>query len=542
MKKLLVTLAFIATSNADNATQNLARYMMANYYQLGNDLKSAGYWYGQITPDNDSLYVYSGYIPYLAASGSFAEIVKLIPELDQTFKNNQEMQLFFATALEQTGKKNEAHTRLVLLNENNKSNQELAFKVVQMYLERAEPENALKVIKNLLNSSPRRPNNFIFLFMESQIYLQLNKKPEALAAIKQCIEVYPKFDKSWLLYAVLHEQEGKIEEAIKGYTTFLEVSPQPNGEIERHLLMLAFRQKIQKQKNGTDNKHLLTQATQLFDKKEYAKALASVDQYLSQSANDTEARLMKIQILGHQKQFDTALQLLEQWMKKDTDIAIWLKATHLLTYLGLPYETALKTIEAIEKQKQSLSVTLYAADLALRIPQQEKALSALQKAYTACSDAALKTKIALQIAIIYFEQEKWELAQKTLEDALALKQYYPPVNNLLAYVYATKGNNLPKANEQIALALQKDPNNPHFLDTKALILYKENKFDQAIPILQKVAHTHPTDFTVLCHLGKCYYKNGNNKQAIDTMKAAVHIAKNDHDKSKAAAKLKEWSK
>ena len=53
--------------------------------------------------------------------------------------------------------------RLIMLNEQNKSNQELAFKVVQMYLERAEPENALKVINNLLNSSPRRPNNFIFL-------------------------------------------------------------------------------------------------------------------------------------------------------------------------------------------------------------------------------------------------------------------------------------------------------------------------------------------------------------------------------------------
>ena len=192
--------------------------------------------------------MYLGYIPYLAASGSPAEIVKLIPQLDKPFKNNQEIQLLFATALEQTGKKNEAHSRLIMLNEQNKSNQELAFKVVQMYLERAEPENALKVINNLLNSSPRRPNNFIFLFMESQIYLQLNKKPEALAAIKQCIDAYPKFDKSWLLYAVLHEQEGKIEEAIKGYTNFLEVSAQPNGEIERHLTHACIPPKIRKTK------------------------------------------------------------------------------------------------------------------------------------------------------------------------------------------------------------------------------------------------------------------------------------------------------
>jgi tetratricopeptide (TPR) repeat protein len=543
MKKLVVMLVCVAHINADKATQNLARFMWANYCERGGNLAGAGHAYSQITPDTDSVYVYLGYIPYLAASGSFGEIVKLIPQLDEPFKNNQEMQLLFATALEQTGKKNEAHSRLVLLNDQNKSNQELAFKVVQMYLEHAEPENALKVIKNLLNNSPRRPNNFIFLFMESQIYLQLNKKPEALAAIKQCIDAYPKFDKSWLLYAVLHEQEGKIEEAIKGYTNFLEVSAQPNGEIERHLVMLAFRQKLQKQKNGFDNQHCLTQAAQFFDKKDYAKALASVDQCLAHNADDTEARLLKIQILAHQKQFDQATQLLENWMSKDKNIELWLKATHLLTYLGLPYEAALKTIEAVEKQKgSSLALTLYIADLALRAPQPEKALQALQKAYATSSDAALKTKIAHQIAIIYFDQQKWNLAQKTLEDAAALNYSYPPVNNLLAHIYATKSNTIAKAHEQIALALQKDPQNPHFLDTKALILYKENKFDQSIAILQKVAHVHPTDYTVLCHLGKCYYKNGNTKKAIDTMKAAVQIARNDHDKTKAEARLKEWSK
>jgi tetratricopeptide (TPR) repeat protein len=542
MKKLLVLLCASLAMNADKATQNLARYMMANYYQLGNDLKSAGYWYSQITPDNDSLYVYLGYIQYLFLTGSFADIVKLIPQLDSTFKNNQEIQLIFATALEQTGRKDEAHSRLVVLNDQHKSNPELAFKVAQMYIERSEPENALKVIKNLLNNSPRRPNNFIFLFMESQIYLQLNKKHEALAAIKQCIEAYPKFDKSWLLYAALQEQEGKIEEAIKGYTNFLEFAPTTNSEIERHLVMLAFRQKLQKQKNAADPKHSLTQAAQLFDKKEYTKALESIDHFLIKNPTDNEARLFKIQILAHQKQFDTAAQLLEQWMKKEDDIIVWLKALHLLTYLGLPYQTGLKTIESLEKHKDLLTITLYAADLALRIPNHEKALPLLQKAYETSPDPALKTKIALQIGIIYFEQQKWDLAQKTLEDAYALKQQYPPINNLLAYLYASKKNDLKKANEHIIFALQKDPNNPHFLDTKALILYKENKFDQAIPILQKVAYAHPTDYTVLCHLGKCYHKSGNSKKAIDTMKAAVQIAKNDHDKTKAESKVKEWSK
>jgi tetratricopeptide (TPR) repeat protein len=541
MKKIaLIALSCIAVC-ADTPTNNLARYMLANYFQFGSDLKNAGYWYGQIAPDDkDSKYVYLGYVPYLAASQAYTDIVKIIPQLDEHFKNNQEIQILSALALEQTGKKNEAHARLITLNETHKANQELAFKVVQTYLERSEPENALKVIKNLLNNAARRPNNFIFHFMESQIYLQLNKKPEALAAIKQCIEVYPKFDKSWLLYAVLHEQEGKIEEAIKGYSTFLEMSPEPNTEIERHLLMLAFRQKVEtKKNNGTTQLSLLSQASNFASKAEYSKALTAIDSYLAQSPGDVEARLLKIEILVGQKQLEKAAHSLGQWITLDTDNEIWLKTLHLLCYLGLPYTKALQVLSNLEKQ--DLRISLYVADIALRAQSNEQALAALKKADAASKDPSLKTKIALQMGIIYYEKHDYKSAQEILEKAAALGVDYPPVHNLLGYLYATKGNNLAKAHEHIGKALAKDPHNPHFLDTKALAFYKEQKFDQAVTILQKVAQAHPTDFSVLCHLGKCYFKQGDVTKATKTIKAAVQIAKNDQDKSKGHMLLKRWA-
>ena len=453
MKKLLCAciMLWIQSAGADTSAQNLARYMMANYYQFGNDLSKAGHWYSQVTPDEQSVQIYTGYIPYLAASGAFNQIVPLIPQLDERFKNNQEMQLIFANALEQTGNKQEAQNRLVTLNEQHKANQELAFKVVQMYLERAEPENALSVIKNLLNNSPRRPNNFIFLFMESQIYMQLNKKPEALAAIKQCIETYPKFDKSWLLYAVLHEQEGKIEEAIKGYTTFLEISPQANAEIERHLIMLAYRQKMHT-KQLPDGKKCLNLAAQFFDKKEYDKALENIEQCLAQTPHDKEAQLFKIQILAHQKQLEKAAQLLAQWMKADKEYDLWLQALHLLCYMGLPYPKAMQAIESVEKHNGfNLSLTLALADLALRAPMPQKALLALKKAAAATPDQLLKAQLTFQMGMLYFEQEQWKQAQQTLEQALSWGTSYAPLNNLLAYIYATKGNNLTLPSSKLLL-------------------------------------------------------------------------------------------
>ncbi len=544
MKKVLVVFLIIQVMNATQPTQNLHRYMLANYYQFAGDLKNAGHWYSQIAPDKSSWHIYTGYIPFLAANNSFVEIVTLIPQLDEHFKNNQEIQFFFATALEKIGRKQEAHQRLAALNEQFKSNQTLAFETVKMYLERGEPENALKVIDNLLNNGPRRTNNYIFYFMRSQILLQLNKKADALIALQHCIEMYPKFDKSWLLYAAIQEQEGKIEEAIKGYSTFLETTTEPHADIERHLLGLAFRQKLMQNQTlrlGQDTAAIcLAQAIQSFEKKEYAHALVSVDKCLAQAPKDPQARLMKIQILANRDQFDHATQLLAEWMIHD-DLALWLKTLHLLCYLGLPYKKALEALELVEKKKgSSVQLALYKADLALRDTDQAYALKALQNLNTLTLDAPTKSQIALQIAIIYYDQHNSTAAQKTLEDALVLPAVYPPVYNLLAYIYASDERKRSSALSLIEKALEKDADNPHFLDTKAYILYQQKQYDQALPILQKVAAVCPTDYSILNHLGQCYFQVGKKPQAIKTMHAAQTVAKTAAEQTDAKMFINQW--
>ena len=115
-----------------------------------------------------------------------------------------------------------------------------------------------------------------------------------------------------------------------------------------------------------------------------------------------------------------------------------------------------------------------------------------------------------------------------------------PSENLLAYIYVNKGNNIKHANEDIAHALQTDPANPHFLDTKALVLYKEKNYDDALALWQKVAQSCPMDFTILCHLGKCHFAKGNQQLAIQSIKSAAVIAKNDQQKTKAGELLTRW--
>lgn len=534
---LLVTLH----TYAKEEVQNLQRYILANYYQFGNHLTQAQQWYSAIIPDQDSINVYLGYIPFLATNQAFNQIVELIPKLDEPFKNNQEMQMAFATALEQVGNKKEAHKRFIILNDKDKANQELAFKVAQIYVENAEPENALKVIDTLLNNCPGRPNNFIFHFMKAQIYLQLNKKELALAAVKQTIQTYPKFDKGWLLYAALQEQEGRLQEAINGYTSFLEHTTVANADIERHLMALTFRQKLAKshQEPSTDPDTCLTQAAQLLEKQEYTKALTLVDRCLAGKKNNIQALLMKIQLLAHTN-LDAAVSLLEQLLAHGTQQELWLETLHLLTYKGMPYKKAITLLQTIEKQKgASLALSLYKADLAVR-DGSSLALSALQSAYKLANTPHLKQAVALQIALIYYDQREWQQAQTVLENALALNGHHAALNNLLAYLYATKGADLNKAQAAIKKALASEPKNPHILDTQALIFYKQKDYPQAIALLEAVVQQCPHDYSALYHLAKCYGQQGNTPNAHQWAQTAARFAHNEIEKSKAESLLQKF--
>lgn len=506
MKKFILLLSIATTVNARQETQNLHRYLLANYHQYGKEYKKAAQWYGLIHPESASIHIYNGYIPYLAETGAHQDIVKLIPQLDAQMANNQEIQILFANALEQVGKKADAYERLIALNEKNKNNQELAFRVAQIYLENAEPENALRVIDNTLNSSARRPNNYVFYFLKSQIYLSLNNKKEALASVKQCIEVYSRFDKSWLLYAMLLEQEGKLEEAIKGYQHFLEITTEPKGQIERHVMSLSFRQKL-----STKSKE-----------------------------NDIGNRLEKIQELVQKSHFGTAAKLLEEWAL-ESNTELWLKTLHLLTYIGMPLSTAHASFTAIEKKHPALeTLALYQAELALRMNNHTHTVHSLQRAYNLSGNPIIKTQLAYQLAKEWYAQKEWKKALELLERAQNYSEYAPS-HNLQAYIYATKANNFERAQVEIEKALKLDPKNSHFLDTKATLLLKQKKFEDALAVWNTI-NPKDHDFTILCHQGKCQILAGKKQDAIATIKSAQTIAQSKKEKDKANTLLAQASK
>ena len=535
-----------ASCGYDSATDSnhIHSYFIANYDQFAGNYKTALERYKDILDAGAPLFAYKGFVHLLNDTGNFRPILSAMPQLDHVFEHDAEVELIFAQVLERSGKHNEACDRYIKLNDKFKTHQEIAFSACNSYMKRKEPENALKVIDNLLNNSPRKPNNFIFYFMKAQILLQLNDKTQALASIQKCLDLHPRFDKGWLLYSLLQEQMGEIKDAIKGYTSFLEVSPSPNKEIENHLLQLIFKQKMLEQNKSNMlviNKNCFEQALLLFEKKEYNKALAQVEVCIKEKPSDDQAQLLKIQILASMQKAEAAADYLKKLICNNPTKEMWYKTLHLLTRNNLPAPYAIKILKEIAEQfKKEILPILYVSDLLIRHNMNHDALPYLEKAFAMTQLPAVKERLLYQCARIHYQDKNIQSMRNIITQAEKLHSAFPPSLNLIAYFLAEHENDTKKAQQLITLALSRDANNPHFLDTQAFIYLKEKKYDLAIAMLEKIAQKVPYDYTVLMHLAQAKHGKGNRQEALLALGQAKKYALSEYDKTECEALVNQW--
>lgn len=521
---------------------NLHRYIWANYNQFGNRPQIASVWYSQLLASQPPLYSYKGYINFLYSSGKFKNIVAMIPAFDTAFDQDPEIQLIFARALEKIGALSQADDKIIRLSSHFKTHQEIAFQAANSYLRRKEPENAIKAIDDLLNNSPRKPNNFVFHFLKAQIYNSLNKKEDALNSIKICLDLHKDFDKGWLFFALLEEELGQLDQAIKGFTHFLELTGS-NREIEQHMLQLTFQQKIAQKRNYafSSEKNCFEKALALFDRKQYHQALTQINNCLHAEPNNKQARLLKIEILAAADDCSSATQLIKSWIQEEPNNSLWYKTLHLLCQSKLPYQKAIAIVEDIHKKNPEAELPLlYLADLHMRTKTFETSLMYHKKALENIQDENIKTKILFQMGLIYYQTGQFELLENTLKQGLHFTTNFAPLLNLLAFHYASHDKSLAQAQQLMDTVLQVHKKNPHYLDTQALIYYRQKEYDKALSLLKLVYKEIPDNQLVLKHLGLVYYALGDRNQAITYLEKASTITINDHEKNECDQLLKHW--
>ncbi len=114
------------------------------------------------------------------------------------------------------------------------------------------------------------------------------------------------------------------------------------------------------------------------------------------------------------------------------------------------------------------------------------------------------------------------------------------VLNNYSYFLSLRKEKLDKAKQMAAKLIEKDPDNPTYLDTYGWILYRMEDYQGARKYLQKAA-VNATNGTVLEHYGDVLYKLGETEQALQQWMKAKKLGESSDliDKKIAQKKLYE---
>lgn len=493
MKKLTLIIlscyGIYSSTHTKDDTDTYHNFILTSYHQLDGKLDKAnkGYQRLLLSPDTP-IHVYKGYLPYLAAAKDYRQILALMPKLQPHFENDPDVQLIFGLALEASGQQDEADKLYIKLSRQFKTHPEIIYQAVNSYRRNKERINAIQLIDDLLNNSPRKPNNFIFYFMQAQLYTELSDAKNARESVGKSLDLHPNFDKGWLLFGMLEENAGKLDDAIKGYTNFLELSGASNQQLEKHLLELLIKRRMLNSKQkamAIDNKCLL-EGLSHFQNKQFRKGLNAIDKCLeTEPAQKEDATIIKINMYKSMRKQGRALRLLKECMHNDPHNDAWYTQLHALCFNGVSNRRALRLLQDITHEHPHAALAhIHMAELYEQKGDLREGIFHYQRALEYVQDDHTRTRLMYNLACLHAERGDYERMKSLIASIAKVAPDFMPAQHLLAYHYLEHEKNIDEATRLLNNVLAHDPHNAYYRVTHARLLHATKQYDKALETLR----------------------------------------------------------
>jgi tetratricopeptide (TPR) repeat protein len=125
-----------------------------------------------------------------------------------------------------------------------------------------------------------------------------------------------------------------------------------------------------------------------------------------------------------------------------------------------------------------------------------------------------------QKAEAQFALKKYNEGIASYEQALKIAPNNLLIKNNFALQLATANIQLSLAEKLINDVLAGNSENPEFLSTKGLILFRKNAFDEALKLFVQCQNSNPSEASYTEYVGDVYIKLGNSVKAIENWKKA----------------------
>ena len=127
------------------------------------------------------------------------------------------------------------------------------------------------------------------------------------------------------------------------------------------------------------------------------------------------------------------------------------------------------------------------------------------------------------LGLIYDNEGKHIQSDSVYQSALKIDSSNALINNNYAYALSERGIQLERALNMVDIALEAEPKNSSYLDTKGWVYYKMGRYEKAKEFIEKAIDAGGESAVMLEHLGDIVYKIGQQSYAKQLWEKALKL-------------------
>ncbi len=455
--------------------------------------------------DNNNKWYKKLYADLQKANGNYREYLKTYEELAKQYPEDVDFLTELAFAYYFTGDYENAVKYYSQLEEKMGLNEMLTKQIAELYSRLGQPEKAVEAYQKLIDAFPDEKHYYALLAE----YCSKNNMPEkAEKAYKKILEIDPADPYVHISLADFYRKNGNPEKAFdelkKGFEN-------KNLDLKTKInLLLTYYSGTLSQDQKKEALELSEILKRVHPGKDLSEAFYATMLYENQRYKEAEVVTRKV-------------------VKANiTNYAMWEQLLFCDLYLSR-YDTLAADADSAVDMFPNQPIPYWLGGIAnFQLKNFEKAKTLLENAKDlTVNNKALLEQIYSVLGDTYNELKMYDKSYDAYDKVLAINPNNSIVLNNYAYYLSLRNEQLDKAEQMAAKAVELDPYNQNNLDTYAWVFYKQKKYDKALEWEQKaIDNGGDSSGVVLEHMGDIYYQLGNKEEALKWWKKAK--TKKDH--------------
>lgn len=375
----------------------------------------------------------------------------------------------------------------------------------------------------------KKPNDVFLKFLLARALAEKQEFGEARTHLQEVVRLQPDFLDAHILLADVAYKQHDAAETLKQAEAALDIDPQNlRARMLRGSALLVqgnldqagavFSSLAQQVPQSVDVKLKLAEVS--LRRRDYAAAEAALNKILQDHPNEARAVEGLVDVDLAQNQPEKALDRLDAELTRSKGSPAIRQLTAATALRIGKYNVAIENLRELANQTNSITPLIEMAQVFQLKGDVHSAILTLQKASTM---QPKDTRPSTMLPVLLEAEDRAAEGKQVARRALAAHPQDAYAMNNLAYLMAETGDSLDEAVKLAKAAVNKDPNNPSFLDTLGFVYLKRDQNDDALDIFQRLIRRYPDDPACVYHTAIAWYQKGDRQRARTMLSRTLEL-------------------